>query len=266
MIRSGAASIALDDTGTGRAVVLLHAGVADRRCWISTTASLVTAWCRVIAYDRRGYGSTTYEPEPHDQVTDLLAVLDALGVSSAVLVGNSMGGRLALDAALDSPERVDGLVVIGSAVSGASVPDDIAPEVKALGDEIEALEEAEDWDAVNAREARMWLDGPSRPEGAVGGAARGLFLDMNGRALRAVDPGDELPREPAWDRLEDIAVPLLSVVGAHDLPHLVERSNEIARRVGRGRYAELPASAHLPMLDDPARFDASLRKFLTALG
>ncbi|HZI96912.1 MAG TPA: alpha/beta hydrolase [Actinomycetales bacterium] len=261
MIRSGAADIAVDDSGSGPAVVLLHAGVADRRVWESTTTALADSF-RVLAYDRRGYGATTYETEPHDQVADLWTVLDGLGVASAVLVGNSMGGRVALDAALDAQDRVTGLVVVGAAVSGAPALGDIAPEVAALGEELEALEVAENWDAVNAREARMWLDGPSRPEGTVGGTARALFLEMNGAALRAADPGDEQTREPAWDRLEEIAVPLLSVVGTHDLPHLVERSAEIARRVPQGRYVELPSSAHLPMLDDPARFDELVRAFM----
>jgi hypothetical protein len=57
----------------------------------------------------------------------------------------------------------------------------------------EAAEQAADFDALDDLEARLWLDGPTAPEGRVGGDLRALFLEMNGRALRAAHPGDPRP-------------------------------------------------------------------------
>ena len=262
-VAHGAARLAYDDTGSGRAVALLHPGVADRRCWAATTEALRDRF-RVVAHDRRGFGDTVYEPEAHDPVADLTAVLDALGLERVALVGNSMGGALAVEFTLAAPERVTALVLVGSAIEGAPVPENLDPEIEALFDQLDAVESAGDLDAVNDLEARIWLDGPSRPRGTVGGEARQLFLAMNGRALAAVDPGpgSEPTAPSAWEQLGRIEIPVLAVVGAHDLPHLIERADAIAAAVARGRFDELPDSAHLPQLDDPVRFSELVGRFL----
>jgi pimeloyl-ACP methyl ester carboxylesterase len=219
---------------------------------------------RVVALDRRGFGETTYEPESHDSAADVVAVLDVLGVERAAVVGNSVGGKVAIEVALASPARVVALVLIGTAVRGAPVPERLPDDVEALFDRLDEIGESGDVDGVNQLEARIWLDGPSRAEGAVSGAVRELFLDMNGRALTAIPPGDEIRPDgpPIWDRLEQISVPVLATAGGHDVPHIVERSRTIAARVPAGRYLELPDSAHLPMLDDPHRFNEALNVFL----
>lgn len=262
VIRSGSARIAVEEAGIGPAVVLLHPGVADRRCWAATTAALAPHY-RVISYDRRGFGATEYDPEPNSPAVDLAALLDALEIERAALVGNSRGGRVAIDFTLALPDRVAALVLIGSAVRGAPDPT-VPPDVQLLAERIDDCEAAGDRDGQNAAEARLWLDGPSRPEGAVGGPARELFLEMNARALAAADPGPEF--EPhdggAWNRLPEIRVPVLSVVGVHDLPHLVQRAHHLAQSVADGHLVTLPNSAHLPQLDDPQTLDAVLIEFL----
>ncbi len=222
---------------------------------------------RVVAIDRRGFGETAYEPEPHDHAADVVAVLDSLDVERAVVVGNSMGGRVAIDVALASAHRVVALVLIGTAARGAPVPERLPDDVEAMFARLDEIDETGDLDAVNLLEARIWLDGPTRVEGAVGGAARELFLDMNGRALAALPAGDEIKPDgaSAWDRLEEISVPVLAMVGTHDVPHLIERSQVVADRVPAGRYLELPDSAHLPMLDDASRFNEALNEFLAEL-
>ncbi|MBA3281686.1 MAG: alpha/beta fold hydrolase, partial [Acidimicrobiia bacterium] len=99
---SGAARLAYSARGAGPAVLLLHAGVTDRRSWDLLVDHLGDDY-RTIAYDRRGFGETTYRPEPHREMDDALAVLDAEGVTSAVVVGASNGGRRAVDS--PSPTR-----------------------------------------------------------------------------------------------------------------------------------------------------------------
>lgn len=89
--------------GAGPTVVLLHAGVADRRSWAATADLLADDGLDLLAYDRRGYGDTPRGPAGFRHVDDLLAVLDAAEAQRAVLVGNSMGGALAPDLALTAP-------------------------------------------------------------------------------------------------------------------------------------------------------------------
>ena len=85
-----------------------------------------------------------------------------------------------------------------------------------LNARFEAAEAAGDIDELARLDAWMWLDGPSAPEGRVHGIARELFLDMNGRALRAEDPGEQAEPAPAWPRLGEIAVPTLVMIGRLD--------------------------------------------------
>ena len=103
------------------AVVLLHEGVADRRGW-AEVAVLLAPELAVVAYDRRGYGQTPVSAEPFSHLDDLLAVLGHASAGPVWLAGAPAGGGLALDAALVASRRVAGLVVMGTAVSGAPEP------------------------------------------------------------------------------------------------------------------------------------------------
>jgi len=104
--------------GGSPTVLLLHEGVADRRGW-AQVAGLLAPELTVVAYDRRGYGQTPPSTGPFSHVDDLLTVIGHAGGGPVWLAGASAGGGLALDAALIAPARVAGLVVMGTAVSGA---------------------------------------------------------------------------------------------------------------------------------------------------
>lgn len=198
--------------GSQPPVVLLHAGVADRRQWDTVGPHLGRT---AIAYDRRGYGQAPPLPAGHHHLEDLHVLLEALN-EPAWLVGNSMGGALALDAALEMPGLVAGLVLVGSAVSGLTELPGYEGTPEATAAE-EALAAAEGTDRQAAAEVHYWLDGPLAPEGRVGGAVRDLALDM-ARGVSADEP-DSGTR--AWDRLAEIRVPVVVAVGE-------------ARRVSRG--------------------------------
>jgi len=257
-VTSGRAQLAVERSGDGRPVVFLHAGVADRRSWRAVIGELDGV--RAVAYDRRGFGDTTYEAEEHSPLDDLLVVLDAEGIERVVLVGNSMGGGLAVDAALAHPDRVEALLLLAPSISGASHEE---PEVGAsLEAAIERAEAAGDLDAVNRLEAHLWLDGPAGPEGRVAGAARDLFLDMNGRALRAADPGRARRPPPAWDRLGDLRLPVLVLLGELDAELSGAQVERIADRVPGAEARTMPGVAHLPQLERPEVVATALRELL----
>src|SRR4249919_2566058 len=111
-------SLHVVDDGAGPSILLLHAGVADLRAWDAMVAPLVAAGYRVIRYDARGYGRSTTEDVEFSPRADLRAVMDGLGVERAALVGNSRGGQLAFDTAIESPERVVAVVGVGAGVGG----------------------------------------------------------------------------------------------------------------------------------------------------
>jgi pimeloyl-ACP methyl ester carboxylesterase len=263
---SGRAQLAFDQTNADARprALLLHAGVTDRRSWTPLVAALGSS-VATIAFDRRAYGETTYVPEPHSDVDDAIAVLDAAGAAEPVaVIGASMGGRLALDLALAHPERVGVLVLIGSAVRGE--PATGFPGPTADEQRLEAAMQAagEDADAVNRLEAHYWLDGPSAPEGRVGGATRELFLEMNAINIAAQPPGEERELPSAWDRLGEIAVPVLVLVGDLDEGPTRWLSAQLAQRIPGADLETLAGTAHLPHMEGHARCLAAIAGFLAA--
>ncbi|WP_288402063.1 alpha/beta fold hydrolase [uncultured Deinococcus sp.] len=249
--------------GQGPPLVLLHAGVTDRRVWAAQVARL-WAGHRVVTYDRRGYGETPAADEPYSDVTDLLAVLDAGDIRQAVLVGSSKGGEIALDFALASPGRVCALVLVGTAIGGMPVPDDWGEVPECLGGEMQEAREAGDLDRLNELEAQLWLDG-ANPPGRVQGPLRDLFLAMNGPVLRAAPEEGTPPERTAYPRLPELTVPTLLVVGSLELPHLRAASEHAARVMPRAELHVVPDTAHLPALERPGAFGDLLDRFLASL-
>jgi len=180
-----------------------------------------------------------------------VAVLDAYDVSSAVVIGCSMGGGAALDLALTHPDRVRALVLIGSAVSGAPDLEHLEPGLEDLEKRYDAAYEADDHDTLNALEAEIWLDGPFHP-GRVTGSVRDLFLDMNRIALEAPETGERRDDVDAWQNAAAVAVPTLVMVGEYDLDHTQGGAVHLAATIPGARLVELPGVAHLPHLErDP---------------
>jgi pimeloyl-ACP methyl ester carboxylesterase len=237
--------------GGGQTVVLLHEGVADRRGW-AEVAGLLAPELTVVAYDRRGYGQTPPSTKPFSHLDDLLAVLDHVGAGPVWLAGASAGGGLALDAALAAPRRIAGLVVMGTAVSGAPEPE-LDAATRRLDLLIEEAYAARDAEEINRLETWLWLDGPGQPEGRVGGAARELALEMN-----AVIIGNGVPEAQgdagvdAWHRLAEITVPVTVACGDLDVPYLVDCCRLLADRLPVARHFVLPGMAHQPYLESPS--------------
>ncbi len=234
-------------------VVLLHEGVSDRRGW-RQVAELLAPRVAVVAYDRRGYGESADSTAPFRHTDDLLAVLDAEQAGQAWLVGASAGGGLALDTALLAPDRIAGLVLLGTAVSGAPDPEQLDPDTQRFDTLLDAAVEAADLAEVNRLETWLWLDGPAQPEGRVGGSARELALDMNaiilGNAGREDEGGSGVD---AWSRLDEVRIPVTVGCGQLDVPFLIDQSRELAGRLPRARFRELPGMAHQPYLEDPGQ-------------
>ena len=207
-------------------------------------------------------------PEPFSHLDDLLAVLDHAGAGPVWLAGASAGGGLALDAALVAPHRVAGLVLMGTAVSGAP-----EPELDAATRRFEPLLDkayaARDAGEINRLETWLWLDGPGQPEGRVGGAARKLALDMN-----AIIIGNGVPETAgaagvdAWHRLAEIKVPVTVACGDLDVPFLVDRCRLLADRLPAARHhvlarhgtPALPGISQHGSAADPLRGDRGLAR------
>ena len=258
-LSDGSTLVAERRSGGGPTVILLHAGVADRRSWAGVADALAAADLDLVAYDRRGFGETPAAPagSAFTHLGDLVELLDALEVERAVVVGNSMGGALALDLAATAPGRVSGLLLIGAAVSGMTDDDtpfdwQADPATAPLMAELEDAESRGDVAAQIDALTRLWLDGPTAEEARVGDPARALFADMNRVILDSGavgDPGDA--GLDTWRTLDGIGVPVLASWGELDIPADLPFYEETARRLGQGPGRVLPGVAHLPGLERP---------------
>lgn len=258
------ATLAGESEGFGLPVVFLHAGVCDRRMWAEQMRSVAAAGFHVVAFDRRGFGESESPDVPFSHLLDLEALLDRLSIHAAILVGASDGGALAIDFALDNPERTVGLVLVGTSLGGAPEPE-LPEQAEALFDARDYAEERRQWSSVNRIDAQLWLDGPLEENGRVDGEVRELFLEMNGRHLERPPLPQEEAEDAAYDNVGAIAAPTLLVVGDLDFPHIVERHEELSEDMENAFAVTIEGTAHLPSLERPDLFDPLLLEFLEAV-
>lgn len=245
--------------GSGEPLILVHAGVANLRMWDAQADALRDAY-RVIRYDTRGYGRTETDAVEFSNREDLAAVLDHVGEASAHVVGLSRGGMIALDFAIERPDRVRSLTVAAGGIGGYESPDEAPPETF---EEAERLWEAKDWEALTEWETRYWADGPSQSPDrvpAVRAQVHAWVLDTY-RALK--EEGQPQPLDPpAVGRLGELRAPLLVMVGTLDDPGTQESMRHLAAEVPGARLEIFEGAAHMINLEQPERFTAVLRSFL----
>ena len=222
-------------SGSGDPVVLLHAGVVDGRIWAPVVPLLASRY-DVVLYDQRAYGRSAGWDDPYSLADDLFGVMDEVGFEGAALVGLSRGGRIALDAVLERPERVSRLALVASALPGHeptwNVPDDLARR----WDEAEA---AGDYAALAEIDLELWA-----PLGADA-ELRAMFHE-NAEASNGADPDVE-PEPPAAERLAEIDLPVLVVTGDRDVPAMTEIGDVLERRIaGAGRVVISEADHMVP--------------------
>jgi 3-oxoadipate enol-lactonase len=250
----------VEAAGAGDAVVLVHAGICDSRMWEPQWVPYAARF-RVVRYDRRGFGRSPLEPGRYSDGADLVALLEEHGPAS--IVGVSVGGRIALEAALARPELVERLVLVG-----AGLPDhDWSNEMRRADAEEEAALARGDLAAATELNVRFWVAGPRRSLGDVDPAVSDLVRDMQRRAFerQAGIQAEEVPLVPDYhERLAEVQAPTLLVVGEEDASDLLEVGERLERELPDVRLERIPATAHLPSLERPPEFDALVVPFLEA--
>jgi len=244
----GADRLWVEDSETpGPAVALLHEGIADSRMWDGVWPDLVADF-RVVRYDVRGFGRSPAPTQQYQMVDDLFAVLDALDIERATLVGCSIGGGTALGAALSDIARVASLVLLAPGIPGYPWPDE--PELDA---ELDRLFEAGDEDAILAALLREWAAAGSEP----------LIVDMMRSAVRAWEYEGTFQQkpEPVFDRLGQLDVPAALMFGDLDRPPLIACAEATAERLPNCELIRMPGVDHLPTMREPGWVANVVRKY-----
>ena len=252
------ARIAYDVTGSGPAVLLLHAGLGDRTMWDAQVLALGHEFT-VIRIDARGFGETRKPPAAYSPVSDALAVLDCLGVAQVHVIGVSMGSQTAIELAVVAPDRVASLVAVAAR---AGMP--VSPELRANWDHVNELYDAGDIDGANEYELRMWVDGPRRTPEMIDPAFRERVRAMNGALLlRDDDEGEEIELDPpVRERLGEITAPALILYGDQDIADVQQAGPLLAQAIPGARLVVMENVSHLPQMEQPEHFNEVVLGFL----
>jgi pimeloyl-ACP methyl ester carboxylesterase len=249
-----------DERGSGTAVVLLHAGIADRRMWAEHLEPIADAGWRAIAIDLPGFGQAPAAPQLGTPWMDVLDTLDALGIERAVLVGCSFGGAIAQRVALLAPGGlVAGIVLVSSVAEGI----DPSPRLEAAWEAEEAaLERGDTAGAVDAvLDAWTLPDAPPELRERIAAMqARAFELQQGAGEEEGEDPLEEDPQA-----LASVRVPALVLVGEHDMTDFHRAAAELARMLDASDPIVIAGAGHLAPMETPAAFEQLLLGFLGAL-
>jgi 3-oxoadipate enol-lactonase len=257
--RFGQSEIYYELAGAGEpTVILIHGGLLDCHMW-DGQFTLLAKTHRVLRYDADAHGKSSLPPNAYWDHASLRQLMDSLGIDRAVLVGLSLGGRIAIDLALENPERVEGIVAVSSGLSGYRFSSEYFTKNQ---DAMIQAWRAGEFDAVVEAFQRSWTDGPFRnPEDVdpdvreeVRAMARnGLEHAMEGRLI---DP-------PAVDRLDELKLPMLVLVGELDLPGIHDIADRIVAANPNAELVEVPGVAHMVNMEAPQVFNRLLLQYLS---
>ncbi len=254
------AELAFTVQGDGEPVVLIHGGLAEAFVPLHTSPELIRH-NRLIDYARRGYnGSMLSTPaDIPGHAADCRVLLDRLGIAQAHIVGHSFGGNVALQLALDAPERVASLallepalpsVLLGSPEFGGAMAQVI--QLYQAGDRAAALDTF--LSAACGPDYRAALD-RALPPGAFERATGDLDT------LLQVD----LPALQAWTLTAEDATrirqPVLSVVGAASGPLFWAIDDQVRSLLPQAESFALPQATHLLMVMNPTDMASRLALF-----
>ncbi|MCE2472480.1 MAG: alpha/beta hydrolase [Anaerolineae bacterium] len=261
------ANLYFERAGAGPPLIMIHAGIADCRMWDHEFTALADSY-QTLRFDMRGYGRSLPAAGEFNIQDDLDGLLAALDIPAPIiLMGCSMGGGLAIEFALAQPEQVSALLLVGSDPRGfegdAAWPDELIAQSEA------AFEQGK-VDEVAELDMQIWFDGVGRSRDDVDPAIRAKAFEMARQVtVHELSGIGEHKRKTAEvspaQRLTELTMPALVIIGEKDLPYLHQAADYMAEQLPRARKLILPNAAHLPNMEHPALFEASIREFLAGV-
>jgi 3-oxoadipate enol-lactonase len=250
-----------DEAGGGPAIVLLHAGVADRSMWTQHLQPLADAGFRVLALDLPGFGDAPVADAGRAPWDDVLEAMDELSVDRAAIVGNSFGAAVALRAAVVAPERVWALALISAAFPGSEPSSQLEAAWEAEG---AALDRGDVEAAVEAVvDAWTLPEAPRELRERVAAMQRRAFVLQADLSEDDDEPPDPLDGRP--EAVGQLQVPAVVAAGRRDMPDFRDGGAQLAGTLPQARFELVEGAGHLMPLEQPEAFRELLLRFLGPL-
>ena len=257
-------SIHYTKVGDGLPIVLIHAGYLDSRMWDNQVEHFSGEYT-VITYDVRGYGQSSVVSSRYSDAEDLELLLDHLKVEKAVLIGVSNGGRISFDFAVEHPDRVTAMVLVDPSIKGyrSSGPeeDDLWSDFNLKSEKQNALIGEGKFREAAAMDVDIWMP-------VLTGKMREKIRDIAMENARIYSPDSDpfelqiSPEPPAFTRLNVLKMPILMVVGDHDLPGMIALARRVHEMIPHSRMITIKGADHVPSLSKPDEFTRIVQDFL----
>lgn len=237
------------------AIVLTHDGLLHRETWDAQFTTFAPHY-RVTRWDRRGYGQSPVPQTPYSSIDDLARVVRAVSDAPATLIGCSFGSLVSLHCALDHPQLVRALVLVGPIVSGLGYSQHFLTRG---GHRPPAP------DAPVAAQLAYWTQTDPWIVAAGNDSARQrlrALLAANPQNFRQREDLEQRPASAALERLGQLSVSTLLVVGEADIPDVHAHCGAIQASIPDASRVVLSGSGHLPHLEVPDAFNRVVLEFL----
>ena len=247
-----------EDIGSGEPVVLGHSFLCTGDMWREQIHALKHRY-RFINPDFRGHGRSSPVRWPftlYDAVDDVVGVLDALNIERAVWCGLSVGGMVALRAALTVPDRVSAIIIMDSDAGAERWLRKLKYRLMGVGTRTVGIS------PFLSPICKMMFGATTRKNNpALVDEWRHVFAEFDvPSALRGLHAVVE--RDSVVDRLAQISVPALVVVGQEDKSLPLALSQQIHQGLPDSKLVEIPKAGHLSALEQPEPINAALEEFL----
>lgn len=251
--------ISYDTLGTGKPVLFLHSGLADRQMWWPQLPAIAQHFT-CFSIDLPGYGKSSSPSEPFSYSFEIARFIDTTIGEPAALVGSSFGATQAFLTALSAPQWTGPLVLASSAVMRPEVS---SRELEAVWTESDAAWDRGEHERANEIEIEGWVDGKGRRNGQAAPHVREYFISVN-RSIWERHSDDPLPEElPRPEiRPELIRQPVLLIDGTYDFPDVRQSNSTLLAALPNAEYVEIDNTAHFPSYEQPEVFNRVVLEFL----
>ncbi len=251
------AKLYYEQMGDGHPMILIHGFSVNTRMWDDQFENFAKYY-KVVRYDVRGFGKSSIPEEPYSHSKDLSSLMEFLAIDKAYLIGLSMGGGIAIDFTVEYPEKVDALIPVDMALSGYKWSDEFVqrsfvkyPSIARNEGVSEAIQE--------------WLDdplfAPALKNSPVGKKLKDIVSSYSGFHLLNPDPQIQM-EPPAIERLSEIRVPTLIVLGELDTPDFHLIADTLVSRIKGAKRIVIPDAGHIINMEKPAEFNKIVLDFL----